>query len=170
MLLAVVAAVWLWTPQAIVAPSPAGSTTSDGEVPRLTVHVSGAVVAPGLVELPMGARVADAVAAAGGTLRSADLANLNLAAPVHDGEQVHIASAAAAAGEAPVVVADGRIRINDADAAGLEALPGVGPVLAGRIVAFRDQHGPFATPEDLLDVPGIGEAKLAAMRDAIAVP
>ncbi len=65
---------------------------------------------------------------------------------------------------------DGRIRINDADTGTLEALPGVGPVLASRIAAHREEHGAFATVEDLLDVPGIGESKLAAIRDAVVVP
>jgi competence protein ComEA len=133
------------------------------------VHVSGAVAEPGLVELDVGSRVADAVAAAGGTVREADLSQVNLAAPVRDGERVHIPTAARDGPLTPTA-GDGRIRINHAGQAELEAIPGVGPVLAERIVAFRDEHGPFEAPEDLLDVPGIGEAKLAAMRDAIAIP
>ncbi len=67
-------------------------------------------------------------------------------------------------------VDDGKVRINLADAAGLEALPGVGPVLAARIASHRETHGAFSTIEDLLDVPGIGEGKLAAIRDAAIVP
>lgn len=136
----------------------------------ITVHVSGAVFGPGLVELLPGARVADAVAAAGGTLRTADLAALNLAAPVRDGEQIRVPELAIASNGGVAIVDDGLVRINDADATGLEALPGVGPVLAGRIVAVREESGPFATVEDLLDVPGIGEATLAGLRDVVAVP
>jgi competence protein ComEA len=68
------------------------------------------------------------------------------------------------------VAADGRVRLNLAGIEELETLPGVGPVLAERIIAYREQHGPFAVVEDLLDVPGIGEGKLAALRDAVLVP
>ncbi len=139
-----------------------------------TVHVSGAVQSPGLVVVSAGARVADAIAAAGGALPEADLASLNLAAPVRDGDQIGVpwrgtgGSEPANPGGAPIQ--DGRVRINVAGAAELEALPGVGPVLASRIVAHRDAYGPFAVVEDLLDVPGIGEAKLAALRDVVLLP
>jgi competence protein ComEA len=134
----------------------------------LTVHVSGEVVNPGLVRIEPEARLADAIAAAGGATANADLSRTNLAAIVRDGEQVvvpsyedaHDAGASSSAG----------IDLNTATAVELEALPGVGPVLAGRIVSFRDERGRFSAIEDLLDVPGIGEAKLAQMRDAIAPP
>jgi competence protein ComEA len=69
-----------------------------------------------------------------------------------------------------VETTSGKVAINQADVKGLEALPGVGPVLAQRILDYRNAHGPFETVEDLLDVPGIGESKLAALRDAVAVP
>lgn len=134
----------------------------------ITVHVSGSVASPGLVHLAAGSRVADAVVAAGGALPGADLTALNLAAPISDGQQLVVPVLSPTGG--PAVSSDGRVRINTADAAALEGLPGVGPVLAERIVSYRDSHGPFATVEDLLDVPGIGEAKLAAMRDAVIVP
>lgn len=167
--LAVAGALWFRAPaSAPAAPPPAGVAPIAVRA-ELTVHVSGAVARPGLVALSAGARVADAIAAAGGTLRTAELANLNLAAPVRDGEQITVAVAAATGG-APVEAGDGKVRINSASAAALEALPGVGPVLAARIAAHREQHGPFAVVEDLLDVPGIGEAKLAGMRDVVAVP
>jgi competence protein ComEA len=136
----------------------------------LTVHVSGAVRRPGLVEVPPGGRVADAIAAAGGLTPAAAPGGLNLAAPLGDGEQVAVPSVGDGGGDSGGVADDGRVRVNQADAAELESLPGVGPVLAERIAAYRDQHGPFTTVEDLLDVPGIGEAKLAAMRDAVAIP
>ncbi len=151
-----------------VAPPPvvdAGPTIVDSEM--VAVHVSGAVVRPGLVMVPGGARVADAVAAAGGATADADLARTNLAAPVRDGEHVVVASDR---DDPNVRTEPDGIDLNTASAGELEALPGVGPVLAERIVAFRTQHGPFATVEDLLDVPGIGEAKLTQMREAIAAP
>jgi competence protein ComEA len=134
----------------------------------ITVHIAGEVVAPGLVLVSSDARVADAVAAAGGSTRRADLSRVNLAAPLHDGEQIVIPSPNADAGDATVT--DGRVRINDASVGELEQLPGVGPVLAGRIAAYRDENGPFSAVEDLLDVPGIGEGKLATLRDAVALP
>lgn len=135
--------------------------------PALTVHVAGMVVSPGLVEVAGDARIADAIAAAGGTRPGADVSALNLAAPVGDGQQIVVP----AAGERDLPErSDGRIRVNSASPEELEALPGVGPVLATRIAAYREENGPFATVEDLLDVPGIGEGKLATLRDAVVVP
>lgn len=135
----------------------------------LTVHISGAVVQPGLFGLPAGARVADALAAAGGALASADLAAVNLAAPVLDGSHIIILEEGET--EAHVVVqGDDRVRVNVASADELANLPGIGPVLAQRIADYREANGPFSSAEDLLDVPGIGEGKLATMRDAVAIP
>lgn len=136
-----------------------------------TVHVSGAVANPGLVELSPGSRVADALAAAGGSTAEADLGSLNLAARVVDGDQIVVPGVAGAGG--PLVsrsaAADGRVRVNFATADELETLPGVGPVLAQRILEHRSVHGPFSEVEELLDVAGIGEAKLAALREAVAL-
>jgi len=135
----------------------------------IVVHVSGAVVRPGVVTVWSGARVADVVAAAGGATRRADLSALNLAAPVRDGEYVVVPDPADEAVSAGGLVSGG-VDINSATASELEGLSGVGPVLASRIVTYRDVNGPFGAVEDLLDVPGIGEAKLAGMRDDIAYP
>ncbi len=137
-------------------------------VDSITVHVSGEVLDPGLVTLPSSARVADAVAAAGGTTRLADLRKLNLAAGLADGQQVVVPGSAE--GSDPAAVDDGRVRVNTASVSELEQLPGVGPVLAARIAAHREENGPFSTVEDLLDVSGIGEAKLASLRDAVVLP
>jgi competence protein ComEA len=134
----------------------------------LTVHVSGAVARPGLVSLPGGARIADAIVAAGGARPDALLTSMNLAAPVAHGQQLVVPSIGPAGSSA--VQADGRVAINTAEAGALEALPGVGPVLAQRIVEHRERNGPFSVIEDLLDVPGIGEAKLAALREMVLVP
>jgi competence protein ComEA len=134
----------------------------------LTVHVSGAVANPGLVHLAGGSRVADAIAAAGGAVESADLGALNLAASVGDGARVVVPDATANGPSG--TMGDGLVRVNAASPDELERLPGVGPVLAERIASVRDQRGAFETIEDLLDVPGIGEAKLAAMRDAVIIP
>lgn len=131
----------------------------------VTVHVSGAVVRPGLVTLESEARVADAIAAAGGATPDAQLGALNLAATVGDGARLVVPSGASNA-----AAADGLIRVNSASLSDLERLPGVGPVLAQHIVAYRDDNGPFDVVEDLLAVPGIGEVKLAGMRDSVLVP
>ncbi len=145
---------------------PASASAGDGAI---TVHVSGAVTDPGVVTVPAGARVADVVAAAGGATRRADLSSLNLAAPVRDGAIVVVPSMDDPASPAGSPGAAG-IDVNTADAPTLEGLPGVGPVLAARIVSYREANGRFDTIEDLLDVPGIGEAKLAGMRDDILPP
>ena len=153
------------------AAAPARSASVPPPAPaRVLVHVVGAVRRPGVYQLADGARARDAVTAAGGATRRAALDGLNLAARVADGEQVVVPVrgrgapvAAPAPGKPPVV------RLNDADAAALDALPGVGPATAQRIVAWREAHGPFATVDGLLDVPGIGEAKLAAMREQLAL-
>jgi competence protein ComEA len=138
--------------------------------PILTVHVSGWVATPGVVRVTEGSIVADAVAAAGGALEGALLDTVNLAAPVLEGDHIQIPGP----GDPEVPSAPGEsgglISLNHADATGLEDLPGVGPVLAERIVAHREANGPFQSVEDLLEVPGIGEAKLASIRDLVSVP
>lgn len=158
------AAGW-WFGGAPEAPPPLRVVTS-AEAGTATVHVAGEVAAPGLVQVASGSRIADAVAAAGGLLPSADPAGLNLAAPVIDGQQVVVP----AQGETEGSIADGRVHLNSATAIDLERIDGVGPVLAARIVEYREANGPFLVVEDLLDVAGIGEAKLATMRDGVVVP
>lgn len=135
----------------------------------VVVHVSGAVQNPGVVRLVQGARAIDAIEAAGGAGPDAALAGVNLAAEVVDGSQIRVPRvgdpvASGAAAEESLVV------VNQADATALETLPGVGPVLAARIIEHRDRQGPFTTPEDLLDVSGIGESILARLRPHIRIP
>ncbi|HSR44184.1 MAG TPA: ComEA family DNA-binding protein [Acidimicrobiia bacterium] len=172
LLIAIASGVWFGGRPAQPVPVVVDRTSDSGTTPtvdRLTVHVSGAVVSPGLVELSEGARGADALAAAGGALPSADLSAMNLAAPVVDGTLMIVprrnddAPPAAQSG-------DGRIRVNYASADEIASLPGIGPVLARRIADYRDDNGPFVVVEDLLDVPGIGEGKLAAIRDSVSIP
>jgi competence protein ComEA len=146
----------------------AGSTNTATGV--LTVHVSGAVVAPGLIEIPEGSRVADAIAAAGGALPGARLSALNLASPVADGQQLLVPEESVTGATGGAGAAGSKVRVNTADLAALEGLPGVGPVLAERIIQHREAYGPFGVVEDLLDVPGIGEGKLALLRDAVQIP
>jgi competence protein ComEA len=165
------AAAWFGINQPAALPAASAAAATPGAEEELTVHVSGAVVHPGLVSVPPGARIADVVSAAGGASEGADLRALNLAAPVRDGEQVAVPDKSeerVVGGGA--VDGSGRVRINLADAAELQALPGVGPVLAERILAHRSEHGLFTAVEDLLDVSGIGEGKLSSLRDAVVVP
>ncbi|MFI2489341.1 helix-hairpin-helix domain-containing protein [Promicromonospora kroppenstedtii] len=164
-----------------------GAGASAGTSGGLLVHVVGEVAEPGLVTLPDGARVADAVEAAGGVTRKADLTAVNLARAVVDGEQLYVpkpgepvpGAAAGAGGSAGSAgggtggsaggAGSGAVDINTADAAALEALPGVGPSIAKAIVEWRDTNGPFASVDELDDVPGIGPATLDEFRDSARV-
>jgi competence protein ComEA len=137
----------------------------------VTVSIDGAVSRPGQYTLPPHSRVNDAVHAAGGPAADADLERINLALILHNGERIHVPSL----GEiipTPTpygIVADGRIDINLAGAALLETLPGIGPTIAQRIVAYREMNGPFETIEGIQDVQGIGPAKFEGIRDLIGV-
>ncbi len=154
-------------------PTPVPTHTTEAEVespveapPGVTLHVAGAVASPGLVVVAVDARVADAIAAAGGASASGDLGAVNLAAPVVDGMQLFVPTTGSETGSVGSArTADGKIDLNRASAEELAELPGVGAVLAGRISDHRDENGPFGSVEDLLDVSGIGEGKLAAIRD-----
>lgn len=145
-------------------PPPPLRINTQSDLSEITVHVAGEVVSPGLVRIPPGSRVADAIAAAGGFTLAAEPATLNLAAPVADGQQVVVGGAGS------FEVPPGKVSLNRASAAELEVLNGVGPVLASRIVAYREANGLFTSVEDLLDVSGIGEAKLATIRETVVVP
>ncbi|WP_309710698.1 ComEA family DNA-binding protein [Pseudolysinimonas sp.] len=150
--------------------APDDNVTAAPVASAIYVHILGQVVRPGLYELPDGSRAVDAVAAAGGFTPQADAAGLNLARFVSDGEQIVVpAIGEAAAGAAPGVAGDGRVNLNTADAATLDTLPGVGPATAANILAWREENGRFESVEDLLDVGGIGEAKLDAIRDLVTV-
>ena len=144
-------------------PAPASSSIPS----QIAVHVAGWVVSPGVVTVTGGSLVADAIAAAGGFRSGGRTDLINLAAPVQEGEQILVPGPDVANGG---LETDGLIPLNRATAADLEALPGVGPVLAERIESFREANGPFGQVEDLLQVPGIGEAKLASIRDLVRVP
>ena len=162
------------------APPPGEPTASE----RLLIHVAGAVARPGIVELAAGSRVFEALDEAGGALPNADLAAINLAAPVQDGLQIRVplqgetlapAAPEGAADGAPAADPPGgfgppgRVNINTADIDELDTLPRIGPVLAERIVQWRAAHGAFTRPEDLDAVPGIGETMLAALVPLVSV-
>ena len=140
---------------------------------KLVVHVVGAVRRPGLYRLADGARIADAVRLAGGATRRAQLELVNLAAPVADGTQVVVprkpavgGGAAAAGGEA--AAPQGPVHLNTATLEQLDALPGVGPVTAQKILDYREQHGAFSSVDELDAIPGIGPARLEQLRELVA--
>ena len=158
------------------APSPAtlpGATPATSRTLYVTVHVSGAVSHPGLVAVREGGRVADALAAAGGVRPGGELGNINLAALVTDGMHIVIPwigdGVPTRPGNTSGRSQDHPVDVNSAGLDRLTDLPGVGQVLAARILTYRETYGPFETLEDLLDVPGIGEGKLAGLRDHAVV-
>ena len=130
------------------------------------VSVVGSVTTPGLVTLAEGARVSDAIDAAGGALPGTDLSTINLARKVSDGEQIAVGvpGAADAAGASA-----GKVNVNSASAEELATLPGIGPVLAQGIIDFRETNGPFGSVDELTEVSGIGPAVLAKIKDLVTV-
>jgi competence protein ComEA len=135
----------------------------------VVIDVVGAVRDPGLYRLPQGSRIADALARAGGATRKADLDLVNLAAPLADGSQIVVPSrsAAASAGSGPSSPA-GPVHLNSATEADLDALPGVGPVTAQKILDYRQQHGAFGNVDELDAIPGIGPKRLDQLRELVA--
>lgn len=174
------------TPTMVLDPPPTPVlTTAPPDLP-VVVHVTGLVRRPGLVTLSAGARVADAVAAAGGVTRPRAADTVNLARPVVDGEQIAVGVSGAGAGSAPPATASGPasgpapsggqamaptapVDLNSASVESLDALPGLGPVLSGRIVEWRAAHGPFRSVDELGEVVGIGDALVARLRPHLRV-
>ena len=149
-----------------------GITVSTPPSGTVVVAVAGKVRRPGLIRLPVGSRVDDALRAAGGVVTGVDPGLLNLARLLVDGEQVLVGIAPApgsgpASGGAPA--AGGKVNLNTATVADLDALPGIGPVLAQHVVDWRTEHGRFASIDQLREVSGIGEAKYASLRDKVQV-
>lgn len=160
-------------------PSPSATSDPTAAAPAvLRVHVLGAVQRPGVVSLTEGAIVLDAITAAGGLAADADPAELNLAARVADGQQIIVGTTASPRGD--VVAEPGSdgggtgsagapLNLNTASQAQLEDLPGVGPVLAGAILAFREEHGKFTSVAELQEVPGIGPKSFAKLEPLVTV-
>jgi len=154
--------------------TPTASATPE-PVPVIKVHVLGAVVNPGVVTLPQGSRVEDAITAAGGLLDGADPAQLNLAAILVDGSQIIIGTTQQPQGDVSGGSdgsggsSDTRINLNTASQAQLETLPGIGPVTAGKILAWRAQHGRFTSVAQLQEVDGIGPKTMAQLEPYVFV-
>ncbi|RKR87742.1 competence protein ComEA [Micromonospora pisi] len=162
-------------------PASAVASPSGGTAAEVVVAVAGKVRKPGLVRLPAGARVADALTAAGGALPGVDVALLNLARKVTDGELILVgvsappgvagppAGAAGAPGQPPAPAGGGKVNLNTATLAQLDTLPGVGPVLAQRILDHRDQRGGFRSVGDLRQVSGIGDARYEQLKELVTI-
>lgn len=140
----------------------------------ITIDVQGAVARPGVYKLSIGSRVVDAIKAAGGITKVGDPSDLNQARIIADGEQIYVyaKSGTATNKKAPVKAkpkGSSLVLVNRASAKEFEALDGIGPVLASRIVSYRKANGPFATIEDLLKVPGIGEGTLSKFKSKLRV-
>jgi competence protein ComEA len=146
-------------PRGVVSSTPAG---------QLVVFVGGRVARPGLVHVPAGSRVDDALTAAGGVLDPTDLLTLNPARKLSDGEQVVVGVAGVTA---PGVASSpgGPLDLNAATVADLDGLDGIGPVLAQKVVDYRTEHGRFESVDQLREVSGIGEAKFAALKSKVRV-
>lgn len=155
---------------------PSGPSTRDQAGRVLVVHVAGAVKNPGVYRLNKGARVVEAIEAAGGALPDGQVHTLNLAAVLSDGEKVYLPTRkevqAAQGGNGPPGGTGGyrsKVNINLAGQGVLETLPGVGPSLAQRIIEYRTRNGPFKKIEGLMEVPGIGEKKFDQIKDWVTV-
>jgi competence protein ComEA len=161
-------------------PGATDATSGKGAPARLAVHVAGAVTHPGVVQLPAGTRVIDAVEAVGGALPEADLDRLNLAAKVVDGERVFVpkvgqadpgvlAGDAAASSESGAPTAGGKLNLNTATEAQLEELPGIGPSYAQAILAERQRRGGFKSVNELRSVRGIGDKRFSQLEPLVTV-
>jgi competence protein ComEA len=160
------------TPAAPLPPPPAAAAGVTGlPSSRVVVHVVGAVRQPGLYRLRQGSRIADAVTRAGGATAKADLAQVNLAAPLADGEQVVVprrGAPGAVAGTGPSSGAPaGPVQLSTATLEELDTLPGVGPATAQKILDYRDKHGAFSSVDELDAVSGIGPKRLEQLRELV---
>lgn len=172
--LATAGLVWLNRPAPVAVPDVAspgipisassGASVSSQGLDQIVVDIKGDVLAPGLVTLPAGARVADAIAAAGGVTTSADVTGINLAERLSDGQMIFIGNA-----QSMQLSSDSRINLNLATEADLDALPGVGPVMAGRIIAWRESNQRFHSIEELQEVPGIGPKVFANIKPLVRI-
>jgi len=168
-------AVLVW----VVARNPSGQAVTLRPVPTekpIVVHITGAVPRPGVYALAQGSRVQDAISAAGGFLADAEKTGINLARALEDGEQLdipYVVGASPVILEAPTTIvvpsSSELININTASQTELESLPGIGPTTAQKIIAYRDQNGPFVNIQDIINVSGIGPGTYERIKDLITV-
>jgi competence protein ComEA len=156
-------------PHEVTAPPVAMSSAAPDAGAVVVVDVAGKVRHPGIVRLPFGSRVDDAVRAAGGPLPGATYDGLNRARKLTDGEQVLVGVPPPTGATAAGAPGDARVDLNAADVSALDSLPGIGPVLAQKIVDWRTEHGRFASVDQLREVSGIGESKFAALKSKVRV-
>lgn len=172
--LATAGLVWLNRPSPVSVPEVAspgipiaassGESASSQGIDQIVVDIKGDVLSPGLVTLPAGARVADAIASAGGVTPSADVTGINLAERLSDGQMIFIGNA-----QSMELSSDPRINLNLASESDLDSLPGVGPVMAGRIIAWRESNQRFHSIEELQEVPGIGPKVFANIKPLVRI-
>jgi competence protein ComEA len=172
--LATAGLVWLNRPSQVTVPevaspgipitSSSGNPVASQGLDQIVVDIKGDVLTPGLVTLPAGARVADAIAAAGGVTPSADVTGINLAERLSDGQMIFIGNA-----QSMELSFDPRINLNLATETELDSLPGVGPVMAGRIIAWRESNQRFHSIEELQEVPGIGPKVFANLKPLVRI-
>jgi competence protein ComEA len=168
---------WAGRPRTIRVPPPVAAAAAvplssrPPAAAKVTVDIAGKVAKPGLRRLPKGSRVADALTAAGGALPGTDTTALNLARPLADGEQILVGvtppAAAIDTGGATGTAGATSLSLNSATEPQLDALPGVGPVLAQHILDFRTQHGTFTSLQQLRQIPGIGPRKFATLQPLV---
>ena len=161
----------------VVARNPSGTAVTLRPVPTdkpIIIHITGAVPRPGVYALPQGARVQDAISAAGGFLAEAEKSGINLARPLEDGEQLDIPFVDGFSPVIPTPVetfipSSDLININTASVDELDTLPGIGPTTALKIVEYRDTNGPFLNIEDIVNVSGVGPTTYDRIKDLITV-
>jgi competence protein ComEA len=184
LVLAVAGGLGLWYVRSLPQPvrirrAPVAAPTVSPSPAAVVVHVAGWVRRPGVYELTEGRRVIDAIELAGGARPGADLGGLNLAAVLTDAQQVVVPKEGATAGfpatgtsgvpSSSASPVEALVNVNTATPGELETLPGIGEVLAGAIVAYREEHGPFSSVNQLLDVSGIGEVTLEEIRELVTI-
>ena len=154
----------------IVPPPPTATQSPTATPAPLSVYVTGAVLKPGVVQCAAGSRVEDAIATAGGAAATANLLGINLAAPLSDGQHVHLPEQ----GEPVPTLPSGQkaaapVNLNTAGLEELVTLPGIGEVTAAKIIDYRETNGPFAAIQEIMNVPGIGEGKFDGFKELITV-
>ena len=157
----------------VIEQSPEASVNQPPQEALVVIDVQGEVVNPGVYQLPLGARVGDAIKAAGGVRKGSTTSSVNLARFLEDGEQVYVSGngmgISSGSADSPASVMGGKLNLNRATAAELDGLPGVGPVLAKRIIEYRSSNGRFGSVDELRKVSGIGPAKFSELHNFVTV-